>query len=790
MIKWICIQSGLLIILLIFLLEKGFAQELPTEDLIVSLQVNYEPETLISSALRDKQGNILIPVEDLQKFNVSRGYLAKAFQIIGDQYYANLSLLNNLKYDFDEASLSITINFPPEAMNRQVLETSPSASSVTTINETPHGLIWNYNFTFTDGYKEKYVSGLQEVNYFSDMGNITNSFLITRAIPVINGGRHKTQKDFIRLETNWTYDDLGSIARWRIGDSITKAADWSGATRFAGVQYATNFAVRPNLITYPLLDFSGTAELPSTIDIYANSQKIYEADVKTGNFDINDLPIITGKGDLIVRTKDISGKITTLVIPYYVSPTILKKDLSAFSYDFGMQRINYGIESEKYKNPITNIDYMYGISDKWTLGGHFQSFQNLSTLGTTTNFIIGNYGVIGGSIATNLHKFKQAQLISLGYNFQGENFNLNLSGTKTDKYYRDIFQDGSNELPQYSYQLSIGYFDENLGSFYLTYLAFTNNQNNRQQKSQIISGSYGKEIRENIFFRVSAGTQLRNKTQGAFVFISLAVSLDNKHNATLSGSRQSGAGAQQVNFNSSTGGEIGYEYNINLYRDNKRNIKYDLELNKNTEVADFSYFLFDSNHNKRIQQFNGQGALVFMDKNFFLTKPVYDSVALVKTNNIPNIGVYSNNQIIGHTNKKGQLIIPNLPSYLVSTIRLDDQTLPFDAEFADDDMKIMAKSKSGVIADFKISKVRAVQMTLHTEDNKDVAFDTKVEIEGLSEEELFVGYDGVLFISDVKELKLLKGKACYFDTNCCSFEKEIDSSSEDAATDLGEIICH
>ncbi|MFV9929502.1 MAG: hypothetical protein AB8U82_00805 [Rickettsia endosymbiont of Haemaphysalis japonica] len=36
-------------------------------------------------------------------------------------------------------------------------------------------------------------------------------------------------------------------------------SSWSNSTRFAGMQYATNFAVRPNLVTYPLLDFRGNS---------------------------------------------------------------------------------------------------------------------------------------------------------------------------------------------------------------------------------------------------------------------------------------------------------------------------------------------------------------------------------------------------------------------------------------------------------------------------------------------------------------------------------------------------
>lgn len=89
---------------------------------------------------------------------------------------------------------------------------------------------------------------------------------------------------------------------------------WSNSTRFAGIQYTTNFAVKPNLVTYPLLDFRGKSELPSSIEIFSNSIPIYNAKAHIGDFDITNIPVITGRGDLIVKTQDITGKVETITI--------------------------------------------------------------------------------------------------------------------------------------------------------------------------------------------------------------------------------------------------------------------------------------------------------------------------------------------------------------------------------------------------------------------------------------------------------------------------------------------
>nr|WP_253307442.1 hypothetical protein [Rickettsia endosymbiont of Ceutorhynchus assimilis] len=70
-----------------------------------------------------------------------------------------------------------------------------------------------------------------------------------------------------------------------------------------------------------------------------------------------------------------------------------------------------------------------------------------------------------------------------------------------------------------------------------------------------------------------------------------------------------------------------------------------------------------------------------------------------------------------------------------------------------------------------------------------VPFDKIVTIEGI-EEELFVGYNGKLYIHNIKDLKSLKGKACQ-DDDCCRFEASInnDFTASDSILDLGEVVC-
>lgn len=70
---------------------------------------------------------------------------------------------------------------------------------------------------------------MNDFNYFTDKGGLFNSFFIKKEVNDIFVKKEKNSKkvdtQLTRLETNWTFDNVNDMARWRIGDSLTKAAD-------------------------------------------------------------------------------------------------------------------------------------------------------------------------------------------------------------------------------------------------------------------------------------------------------------------------------------------------------------------------------------------------------------------------------------------------------------------------------------------------------------------------------------------------------------------------------------
>ena len=97
-----------------------------------------------------------------------------------------------------------------------------------------------------------------------------------------------------------------------------------------GLQYQRNFANAPLLITYPEAAVSGTAVVPSTVDIYIGNARAYSTQVRPGPFSLSNLPVPVGAGNVRVVVRDVFGKETTAVVPYVRYDAMLKKGLARF----------------------------------------------------------------------------------------------------------------------------------------------------------------------------------------------------------------------------------------------------------------------------------------------------------------------------------------------------------------------------------------------------------------------------------------------------------------------------
>src|SRR5581483_8843483 len=170
-----------------------------------------------------------------------------------------------------------------------------------------------------------------------------------------------------RLDTDLLLDFPEYTARLTLGDSVTSPDTLGQSVRFVGVHWATDYATRPAVSPYALPVISGTATVPSTVELYVNQALVQRTNVAAGPFQLNNIPVPLGQGTVDIRMRDILGQEQRLSVPYLAVPQLLAAGLSASDFAAGIVREGYGIESFSYGYGFLAGGVSRGVSDAMTV---------------------------------------------------------------------------------------------------------------------------------------------------------------------------------------------------------------------------------------------------------------------------------------------------------------------------------------------------------------------------------------------------------------------------------------
>jgi len=182
--------------------------------------------------------------------------------------------------------------------------------------------------------------------------------------------------------------------------------------------------------------------------------------------------------------------------------------------------------------------------------------------------------------------------------------------------------------------------------------------------------------------------------------------------------------------------------------------------------------------------FGASGSLVLMDGALFAANRVSDSFAVVSTNGEPHIPVRYENQLIGTTNEKGQLLVPSASAYYPARYDIDTLDLPANVRAPVVSQRVAIAAGSGHIIRFPVIRSAAARATLRDDAGAVIPAGAAVTInKSLS---TYVGWDGLLFVEQVAadnriEVSLPDGTACR-----AAFAAEPNA---DAIIELGNVTC-
>ncbi|MCU4637073.1 fimbria/pilus outer membrane usher protein, partial [Acinetobacter sp. WU_MDCI_Abxa265] len=364
--------------------------------LFLNVSINSNASEDLVAAKQSKDGKLYIRSGALKTLRV------KMDEYIPDSEWLCINELKGIRFKYLENEQALNLQVPSNMLTGYSVDLSgQQATSQHLLKMKPlNAAILNYSLYNTVTNDENVFSGSAEGIFNSAIGNFSSG--------VLYNGSNETSyshEKWVRLESKWQYVDPEKIRIYTLGDFISNSSDWGSSVRLAGFQWSSAYTQRGDIVTSAFPQFSGSAALPSTLDLYVNQQKIYSGLVPSGPFDIKQLPFISGNEVTLVTT-DATGQQSITKQAYYFSSKILAKGINEFSVDVGVPRYNYGLFSNDYDDAtFASGAIRYGYSNSLTLSGGVEaSTDGLSNLGTGFAKNLFGFGVINADIAASQYK--------------------------------------------------------------------------------------------------------------------------------------------------------------------------------------------------------------------------------------------------------------------------------------------------------------------------------------------------------------------------------------------------
>ncbi len=739
------------------------------EDLVLQVFLNNHDTKTLSQFHRYGDGCLTIAPEDLKEFKLN--VPESALHASG---WVCLEKMPGVTYRYDVERQSIYLKVSDEA--RVPLNFDARARQL----PQPTGgqdlsAVFNYALFASGGsndYLASYYPQYQGASATVD-GHIFSQYGVFNQSFTANSTYTDLTPNFLRLDTSWVYENPNTLVTYSAGDVISGALNWTTPIRMGGVQVRRDFLLRPDLVTTPMPQFSSSAAVPSTVEVFNNGARTFSQDITGGPFNISNIPMTTGAGTMRVVLRDPTGKETVSEYAYYSSTRLLAPELFDYSVETGFARQFYGLYSDAYdSNPIGSASFRYGVTPRITLEGHAEGGAGLGNVGAGIDFGLWRFGVASlafsgsdynGSFGGQAYGSFETNLWGIGFMaraLQGLGQYEDLASVTAPKCGPLIVGctagNGSTykRMDEVSFAIPL-YFDNSS-----IYLSYSDSLDYNGDAYKIGTLSYSRSFfwdNSNISLNVFNDFEQKNN-YGAYAALTYTWG---KYSASAIAEASSGASGAGGSFTRALDREEGsYGYSVTA-----------LEGSTPLHSAAGSY---------RSSAFTASAGVIQTGKDAQVTAAVDGSVAFlggvhfsnridnsfaVVDTGIPNARVLYGNIPIGETDSSGTLLIPSLRAREENKIAIDASSLPVQADLAETDQVVVPAARGGITVRFKGAAAPASAVVTFKDGKGEwLTLGSEVWVNG-GETAFPIGHDGETYLTGLAAtntvlIKDPKGASC------------------------------
>jgi outer membrane usher protein len=705
-----------------------------------------------------RHGKLMIRPDELRDL----GFRLPASLVLSADGLITMSDMPGLIWSLDQTNLELYVTASDNRLLPIVLQPGArDALSERRVIESGTGVTLNYDTVGSFSSGQTGGTGSMDLRAFSPWGIVSSGWLAFAGSTSSGSGTNTA----IRLDSAYTFADVNTLRRYSLGDFITGGLAWTRPIHLEGVQINSDFSMRPDLVTFPLPTITGSAAVPSTVDVLADGNLMVASQVAAGPFEVPQLPVVSGAGTISMTVTNALGQQVNVTQPFYASSALLAPGLKTFAVQSGLVRRNWGSVSNDYGKIAGAAIYRSGLTPKFTLEGSVESTPGTFAVGAGGVAQIGHLGVVNFSAATSAGTANTGAQFSAGAQRIGRVFSLGASAILANSNYRDVASMNGDGVPRKQLSGFTSLYLPRFGSLGAAYGGIDQDAAptpvrlniSPAEHSHVVSANYSLQIRHvSIYaseFKNFAGTGGSSGTQ-----VGLTIPFGRRSSVTVSATSD-GDGQLQAQRSAALVNEWGYDAYVSAGKSNH-------EFAQAAYKSPVGLFTagIDQSAGLTSLRLESQGAFSWVDKGLFPSNTIYDSFAIVDTGPVPHVHVLQENRDVGSTGSSGRLLVPDMRSFDLNHIAISPTDIPADVTIDVATREMRPQDRSGVVVKFQVKISHAALLRLVDGAGAPMPLGSAATLRATGVT-VPVGYDGDAYVEDLSShnelaVERMDGRRC------------------------------
>jgi outer membrane usher protein len=684
--------------------------------------------------MMDAKGKLYAQADTLSQWGM-RDPFPPPVEVTSRQFHG-FGALPGVRATVETQTMTGSVLIPPQYM----ADTQRSLSWQSGIAPTSdNGAFVDYGLAYTDdpGLAARQLSGFLNPTVFTTRGNLSAG-LLYRNLDAQLGAQ---TDELVRLDTTWTTDFPDRLVSLRVGDALTPQSSWSRMLRFGGIQWATNFATQPTLITFPQPSISGSAAVPTAMDIFVNGSLRASQDLPDGTFRIEDIPVVTGAGQIQVVTRDVMGREQLVVQDFYASQTLLRPGLWDYAVSIGALRQNYSLQSNDYSDMMVSAMLRRGLSSDFTLEGRFDASSAIQVVSGSAAYSMTRLGVFSTSLAIS-NEDNTGVLWQLGHQYQGRKVRFDLRFQGASEHFAQPGVDLPNAFPRLQSLVSAGTGLGELGTFGMSVV--DERFHDPSLDRRIVTLNYSRPLPYSVSLSVN-GSYIQQEGNELQASLLLMKYFGGRRSASTTMQHAGKSSSLRAEYRNDVPVGPGFGYRAAAFTGDNDSLEAGTTLHTDHARLQAEVRSRDGDTGWRAQL---DGSVAWLGGDWYASREIRDGFAVVDTGGFEGVHVYLENRDMGVTDSSGRLMIPGLLPYQANRISMNSRDLPLSARVGETRQEVAPYYRTGVMVEFDAEETRSALLRVTWPDGTPVPEGSEAQIVGRSEV-YPVGRNGRLYLQDL-----------------------------------------